>query len=339
MKKVASVSLYVALLAISAWAPAAAQSSLELAKKEGKVVWYSSLSLRVAQNICNLFNAKKLGVECVLHRDGSDKLFARWRQEAKAGLHIADIVHTSEIGHFVSLQKEEALLKYRPKEGDRIDPNFMDKEGFWAVVRASVYVPIYNTIRVKENEAPQSWVDFLDPKWKDGKLVHAHPAYSGFVSIGLAAMVKQFGWEFFDKLAAQKPRIVQSAVDATNFVVRGEALMSVGGTGYESFGAIRKGEPVQFIYPKEGVPFIVSPQAILAKAPHPNAAKVFTDFTLSKEVQQIFANEGLYVGHPDVSYPKGLAPLKDLKLMVVSPDEAVKMNKPVEDNFRKKFGV
>ncbi len=339
MKKTSLVPLCAVLLALFTWAPVRAQSTLELAKKEGKVVWYSSVSLRVAQNICNLFNAKKLGVECVLHRDGSDKLFSRWRQEAKAGLHIADIIHTSEIGHFVSLQKEEALLKYRPKEADRIDPNFMDKDSYWAVVRASVYIPIYNTIRVKENEAPQSWLDFLDPKWKDGKLVHAHPAYSGFVSIGLAALVKQFGWEFFDKLAAQKPRIVQSAIDATNFVVRGEALMSVGGTGYESFSAIRKGEPAQFISPKEGVPFVVSPQAILAKAPHPNAAKIFTDFIFSKEVQETFASEGLYVGHPDVKYPKGLTPLKDLKLMVVSPDEAVKMNKPVEDNFRKKFGV
>jgi len=329
----------VALLAVLAWSPAGAQSTLELAKKEGKVVWYSSISLRVAQNICNLFNSKKLGVECVLHRDGSDKLFGRWRQEAKAGLHIADIIHTSEIGHFVSLQKEEAILKYRPKEAERIDPNFMEKDGHWAVVRASVYAPIYNATRVKENEVPKSWLDFLDPKWKDGKLVHAHPAYSGFVSIGLIALVKQFGWEFFDKLAAQKPRIVQSAIDTTLFVVRGEALMSAGGTGYESFTAIRKGEPVKFVNPKEGLPFIVSPQAILAKAPHPNAAKVFTDFTLSKEAQQIFADQGLYVGHPDVTYPKGLTPLKDLKLMVVSPEESIKMNKLVEDNFRKKFGV
>lgn len=339
MRKGIRVPLSVALLAVFAWAPAAAQSTLDLAKKEGKVVWYSSASLRVAQKICNLFNDKKLGVECVLHRDGSDKLFSRWRQEARAGLHIADVLHTSDVGHFVSLKKEAELLKYRPKEAERIDPNFMDKEGFWGVARASVYIPIYNTTRVKENEAPQSWLDFLDPKWKDGKLVHAHPAYSGFVSIGLAALVKQFGWEFLDKLAAQKPRIVQSAIDTTTFVVRGEALMSVGGTGYESFVAIRKGEPVKFLSLKEGLPFIVSPQAILAKAPHPNAAKIFTDFTYTKEVQQIFANEGLYVGHPDVSYPKGLTPLKELKLMVVPPEEAVKMNKPVEDNFRRKFGV
>ena len=115
--------------------------------------------------------------------------------------------------------------------------------------------------------------------------------------------------------------------------------MSVGGTGYTSAVAIKKGEPIKQILPKEGLPFIVSPQAILAKAPHPNAAKVLVDWLFTREAQQVMVDEGLYVGQPDVEYPKWQTPLKEIKLLVVPEDEAVEMRKPVLENFRAKFGV
>ncbi len=338
MKKLRILILCMALLVGFVTAPAAAQEVMELAKKEGKVVWYSSIALPIAQELCNLFNAKNLGIECVLHRSGSGKLFRRLLQEARAGIYNADVLHTSNIGHFVTLRQEKAIIPYRPKGIERFDPHFLEEEGYWTVLRASVYIPAYNTTKVKPEEVPKSWLEFLDPKWQ-GKLVNAHPGYSGFVSVGMAALVKLFGWDFFHKLAAQQPRIVQSAVDATTFVVRGEALMSAGGTGYQTFEAIQKGEPIQYIYPKEGVPFIASPQAILAKAPHPNAAKVFSDWLFSKEAQQVLANHGLYVGHPEVKYPESLVPLKDLKLIVLTPEESVEMRKPIRDKFREEFGV
>ena len=339
MKRLDRVWLATLLALLFASYPAGAQDTLQLAKKEGKVVWYSSASLSLSQKLCNAFNAKNLGVECVLHRDGSGKLYTRLQQEAKAGIHNADVFHTSSIGHFVNLRKEKGLLAYRPKGSEKLDKNFIEKDGHWAVVRASVYGPSYNTTKIKEGEAPKSWRDFLDPKWGDRKLVNAHPGYSGFVSVGMTALVKLFGWEFFDKLAGQKPIVVQSALDTVNYVVRGEAWMSVGGTAYSSAVAIKKGEPIKHVMPREGVPFIVSPQAILAKAPHPNAAKVLVDWLFSKEAQQVMVDEGLYVGHPGVEYPKWQTPLKDVKLLVVPEDEAVKMRKPILDNFRAKFGV
>ncbi len=339
MRKHFVLSLSAVFIFVLVSLPLRAQNTMETAKKEGKVVWYSSASLSLSQKICNTFNEKKLGIECVLHRSGSGKLYSRWRQEAKAGIHAVDVFHTSNIGHFVSMRKQKAIIKYRPEGLDKFNENFIGPDGYWAVVRASVYVPAYNTNKVKDSEAPKSWLDFLDPKWKGKKLVNAHPSYSGFVSVGLTALIKQFGWEFFDKLAAQQPIIVQSVLDTISYVGRGEALMSGGGPGYASAVAIKKGEPIRHIFPKEGVPFIVSPQAILAKAPHPNAAKVFSDWLFSKEAQDMFVEDGVYSGHPDVEYPKWQTPLKDVKLMIIPPEEAVKMRKPIRDNFRKKFGV
>jgi iron(III) transport system substrate-binding protein len=338
MKRIYTAFLLATLLALSPWSRVTAQSTLDLAKKEGKVVWYSSASLPLSTQVCNLFNSKGLGVECILHRDGSAPIYNRYVQEARAGIYTADVLHTSSIGHFVTLSANGELIKYQPQGTAQMDKNFLDKDHFWSVARASVYIPVYNTTKVKENEVPKSWLDFADPKWR-GKLVHAHPNYSGFVSGGLSALVKKFGWEIMDKLAAAKPRVVQSAIDTTTFVVRGEAHMSMGGTGYEPFVQMKKGEPIKYIYPQEGVPFIVSPSGILAKAPHPNAAKVFSDFLFSREAQQLLANTGVYVANPNVEYPKEMVPLKNVRLLPLSAEEAVKMRKPVADAFRQKFGV
>ena len=134
------------------------------------------------------------------------------------------------------------------------------------------------------------------------------------------------------------PAIVQSSVDTTAYIVRGEAL--AGATGlYNDFDPMKAGEPIKVIFPPKGVPFIPSAQAIFAKAPHPNAAKVFTDWLFSTEAQQLLVNHGLYSGDPDVKYPKGLTPLNEIKLIIVSPEESVKMRDPVRERFRKDFGV
>lgn len=334
-KYLVEAAAVVAFAASSAWAA----GDLAAAKKEGKVVWYSSLSLPIAQELCNTFNQNKVGFECVLHRSGSGKLFTRWLQEAKSNIYEADVLHTSNPGHFVQLQKEGALIKYRPKGAEKFPNEFKEAEGHWTVLRSFVYIPAYNKTKIKASDVPKSWLDLLDPKWADGKLVNAHPSYSGAVSTGMAMLVKKFGWEFMDKLAAQKPRVVQSAVDTTTYLVRGEALLASGSGSYVNFNAKKKGEPIEMIVPKEGVPFISSPQAIFKKAPHPNAAKIFSDWLFSLEAQQILADRGLYVGHSDVKYPAGLVPLSKLKLMTLDPEEGSKMTKPIRDAFRKKFGV
>jgi iron(III) transport system substrate-binding protein len=113
----------------------------------------------------------------------------------------------------------------------------------------------------------------------------------------------------------------------------------LGGLGSEVYGAIKKGEPLKGIYPAEGLPFIASPNAILVKAPHPNAARVFTDWLFSTEAQQLMANEGLYSGDPKVKYPEDQVPLGKIKLLTISPDKSLQMDKPIKERFRLKFGV
>jgi iron(III) transport system substrate-binding protein len=94
------------------------------------------------------------------------------------------------------------------------------------------------------------------------------------------------------------------------------------------------------VYPKEGVPLVVSPTAIAAFAPRPNAAKLFTDYTFTKEVQQVLADtEGLYTGHPEVTYPADKPKLGELKLLTADPEELEKRSEEIKRRFVEFFGA
>jgi len=317
---------------------AGASAGMREAKKEGSILWYSSLGLPIAQAVCNLYNSKKTGIKCILHRSGSGKLYRRYLQESKGGIYKADVIHTSNLGHFLNMKAKKILVKYVPKGTGNFNPKFKTDHKYWTILRASMQVPFYNTKRVKASEVPKSRMDLIDPKWMK-RIVHSHPSYSGFVTNAMINIVNLHGWDYYKKMAALKPKIMQSALGGIAIVATGEADVGAGTPLYGLFAAIQKGEPVQMIIPTEGVPLITSPNSVLAKAPHPNAARVFTDFLFSKETQQLLANMFLHVGHPGVKYPKGLPALNKFKLMTISGKELKKKNKPTRKMFRRLFGV
>jgi iron(III) transport system substrate-binding protein len=327
----------VLLLAV---APACAQDPrLEAAKKEGKVVWYTSLALPSAEKVAKLFEAAYPGIKVEVHRSGSERILGRVMQELKANIKNADVVHTSDAGHFVMFKEKGLLLKYTPAGVDAFPAGFKDKDGYYYGLRATVSAIAYNTKTVSAAEAPRTWKDLLDPKWK-GKLVTAHPGYSGVITTHVAALVNLHGWDYFKQLAQNKLMLVQSAVDPSGVVASGERPVAVNGGDYTFYQTKKKGNPVEIVYPKEGVPLIVSPTAIMSFAPHPNASKLFTDFTFSREIQQVMADsEGLYTGHPDVKYPADKPKLSDLKLLTTEPEELEKRGEEIRKRFVEIFGA
>lgn len=338
MKPLAAV---VSLLFVTvATGPASAQDArLEAAKKEGKVVWYTSLALTSSENVAKMFEAAYPGVKVEVHRTGSQRILQRVMQELQANIKNVDVVHTSDAGHYVFFKQKNLLAKYSPPGVEGFPAGFKDRDGYWYALRATVTVIAYNTRVVSAAEAPKTWKDLLDPKWKN-KLVTAHPGYSGVIATHVLALVHLFGWDYFKALAQNHPMLVQSAVDPSGVVASGERPVAVNGGDYTFYQVKKKGNPVEIVYPKEGVPLVVSPTAITAFAPHPNAARLFTDFTFRREVQQALADtEGLYTGHPDVTYPADKPKLSDLKLLTVAPDELEKRNEELKKTFVEFFGA
>jgi len=329
-----------AAISIVVAAPASAQDArLEAAKKEGKVVWYTSLALPTAEKIGKLFEAAYPGIKVEVQRTGSQRILQRVMQEMQANLKLVDVIHTSDAGHFVLLKEKKLLMKYTPPGVDAFPAGFKDKDGYYFTLRATVNVIAYNTKLVPAAEAPKGWKDLLEPKWR-GKMVTAHPGYSGVISTHVLALVQLYGWDYFKQLAQNKLMLVQSAVDPAGVVASGERQVAVDGGDYYYYQMKKKGNPIEVVYPKEGVPLVVSPTAIASFAPHPNAAKLFTDFTFSRELQQVMADsEGLYTGHPEVKYPADKPKLSDLKLLTVDPEELEKRNEEIKTKFVEFFGA
>jgi iron(III) transport system substrate-binding protein len=312
---------------------------LEAAKKEGKVVWYTSLVLPSAEKVAKLFEAAYPGIKVEVNRTGSQRILQRVMQELSANIKNVDVIHTSDAGHYVLFKEKNLLAKYTPAGVEKFPAGFKDKDGYYYGLRATVTAIFYNPKAVPAAEAPKGWKDLLDPRWK-GKMVTAHPGYSGVIANHVLALVHLYGWDYFKALAENKLMIVQSANDPPTVVASGERVVAVDGGEYSAYKLKKKGNPIEIVYPREGVPLVVSPTAITAFAPHPNAARLFTDFSFTREVQQVMADsEGLYTGHPDVKYPADKPKLSDLHLLTVTAEELEKRNEEIKKRFVELFGA
>jgi iron(III) transport system substrate-binding protein len=164
------LSLVVAALVISVVCVplAGAQDArvVDAAKKEGKVVWYTSLVLPSAEKVAKLFEAAYPGIKVEVHRTGSQRILQRVMQELQANIKNVDVIHTSDAGHFVLLKDKKLLMPYTPVGIDKFPASFKDKDGYYFGLRATVNSIVYNTKLVAAAEAPKSWKDLLDPKWK-----------------------------------------------------------------------------------------------------------------------------------------------------------------------------
>jgi len=327
------------LAMVSARARAQDARVVESARKEGKVVWYTSLVLTSAEKVAKQFETAYPGIKVEVHRTGSERILQRVMQELKASIKNVDVVHTSDAGHFVLFKEQKLLAKYTPGGVDAFPAGFKDKDGYYYGLRATVNCIAYNTKAVPAAEAPKTWKDLLDPRWK-GKLVTAHPGYSGVIATHVLALVNLLGWDYFKQLSQNQLMIVQSANDPSTVVSSGERPVAVDGGDYSFYQQKKKGNPVEMVYPKEGVPLVVSPTAITSFAPHPNAARLFTDFSFGRELQQFLADsEGLYTGHAEVKYPADKPKLSELKLLPVDPAELLKRNEEIKKRFVEFFGA
>ncbi len=331
-------ALLIILAAVLAAGPAWAQG-VDEARREGKVVWYTASALPVAERIAKLFEQAHPGIKVEVHRSGSERILQRLMQEVASGIKNADVVNSSDVGHYVLLKKKGLLARYVPAGAERFAESFRDPDGLAFGWRAYPVVISYNTKLVPAAEAPKSWKDLLDPKWK-GKLVTAHPGYSGTIVSQVLALANLYGWDYWKRLAEQKPLLVQSAFDPGQVVAAGERAVGVNGVEYFLYTERKKGNPIGIVYPTDGAPLIISSSAITRFAPHPAAARLFTDFIFTREVLQYLADaEGLYVPDPAVTYPPDKPKLGDLKLLPVSPEEMERRTDEIKKRFVELFGA
>jgi len=321
-------------------ATAVTPALVEAAKKEGKLACYTSVDLPLAERIAKSFEAKYPGIVVRVERTGAERVFQRIGQEYASRIYAVDAVNSSDAAHFIVWKRDGILASFVPEDVARHYPaDHKDPDGTFASFRVSLSAVGYNTNLVRPEDAPKSFGDLLDPKWL-GKIVKAHPAYSGTIMTATFQIVRELGWEYFEKLARQKVMQVQSATDPPKKLALGERAIMADGGEYNLFQIKEAGGPVELVYPTEGIPTVVGPNAIFKNAPNPNAARLFQCYCFSAECQQLIVDfGGLRSMHPQVKEKAGRRPFRDIKTMKEDAAGVEKMSEEIKARYSKLFGV
>ena len=313
---------------------------IEAAKKEGKVIFYTAMDLQFAERLGRSFEQKYPGISARVERSGAERVFQRIGQEYASNIHSVDVVNTSDQAHVILWKRNGWLAQYIPEEVAKFyDKKFFDPEGFELVTRVLVSPFGINTSLVKMEDAPKSFADLLDPKW-NGKMVKAHPAYSGTIMNSTYQTAQVMGWGYFEKLAKQNIMQVQSATDTPKRIALGERAIMIDGAGYLVIRDKEAGKPVDVIYPAEGTPLATSPSVLMKAAPNPNAAKLFHNWMHSREGQQILIDYARqYSPHSQAVEKPGVRKLSEIKLMVEDPEAIEKGADEVKRRYTEIFKV
>jgi iron(III) transport system substrate-binding protein len=299
-KRPAAWLSFVAALLFCGRAQAADDMLYQAAKKEGTVVWYTSLIINQAvRPLVAAFNKKYPGIEVQYSRGDSGPNAIKVLDEARAGKVQGDVF--DGIATTPPLLKAGLVEKFVPTDVDKYPAASRDPEGRWNALVVYFLTPGINTDLVGKNEIKTAQ-DLLNPKWK-GKIAWGTEPSSGapaYVGAVLMSMGRDKGMAFLRALAKQD--VVN--VDATNRAVLDQVILGQYAIALSIFNhhadiSAKKGAPVAWLK-VEPIPAPFHSIGLVKNAPHPNAAKLLIDFLLSEEGQRAFANVGYLPAMPSV---------------------------------------
>jgi iron(III) transport system substrate-binding protein len=312
---------------------------LAAARKEGSVTWYiAHVDTETAEQLGHRFTEENPGVAVSVIRTTGQVAYQRLLLEIKNQAPQCDVFSTSDIAQMPELRERNQLLHYEPPNGAGLLPEFLNLSdpGWYYANSATNHFIIYNTRKVSAQDAPRRWTDLLDPRWKN-QVALPHPAFSGCGGVWALALRKAYGWEFFEKLAANNPRIGRSFGDPVTLITAGECLVGPGPAN-TAFPALEKGNPIGIAYPEDGCSLCVAPSAIPATAPHPNAARLFLNWLLSDEYSQLALDRGSEALRPGLAQKPGHVGVDQLKLLHLSVAEIRAGVPEVIEQWRDTFG-
>jgi iron(III) transport system substrate-binding protein len=271
----------------------------EGAKREGKLVWYTTLAAEQNKQIANAFEKKYAGVNVETFRTGSSALAQRLLTEAKARRHIADAVETTPPG-LMTFRDSQLLLPYTsphlatfPEDAKERAPRNLV---YWTTVRESYVGFAYNTRFLKAADAAKNFDGLTRPALRDNMAIAGED--TGARIIG--AMIKAKGEAFAKRLKEQNMRMHMMAGSAlTQLVAAGEIFASPSQFYSATNVAAKRGAPLAWL-PMDLVPTSAGGAAVYVNAPRPHAALLFAEFLLSPDGQKLY--EELFFGSAQKDY-------------------------------------
>ena len=309
---------------------ASAQTQEQLvagAKKEGALVVYASATAQQLQMYFAAFNKRYPFIKTEFFRTGKQKLVSKILLEEQTKQRIADIIHTSVIETNI-IKKKNGLSRYVPREASVLPSQYKDPEGFWTSAYASGTLVGYNSRQVKRAEAPKRYEDLLDPRWKNSIAIDVNKIE------WFAMLLKLKGRPFMEKLAAQKPVPQNGNTLVLQLLAAGEFPISAGVYEYSVDDMKTKGAPVDWVGLEPVITYTVA-VSLPSQPPHPYAAKLFIEWLLSKEGQEVVNQYGRVPIRDDVESRYGKI-LKQHKLLMTDVDLGQR-EVEINEAFRKLF--
>jgi iron(III) transport system substrate-binding protein len=268
------------------------------AKEEGRLVAYLAMNAADAVSLQTSFERKFPQIKVDLVRAGAPAMLQRILTEHRGGKTFADVVLGFGFIHY-ELGQQKLLDRYDSPERQNYVQQFKDNDGFWTNAFPIVHTIAYNPKMTATTELPLRYTDLLLPKWK-GKL-----GMNANNIMFLAAMMSHFGKEqgadFLHRLAAQAPQVRSGGTLLATLVAAGEfpLAFSINENNVENFK--QKGAPIDWVRLVDPLYGELVPIGIMAGAPHPNSARLFIDYLLSKEGQELVRNLGKIPARGDVT--------------------------------------
>ncbi len=311
---------------------------LAKARAEGELTWYvSQMDGPTAEGVGRAFR-DKTGVKVNVIRITTQVGYQRVRQELRSQAMICDVLSTTDIGQYLTLKKQNELAAITPLGVAALRPDFrsFNASGAYYPTFAGEVILARNTNAVPEAIAPKTWTDLLNPRWK-GKITVGHPAFSGYSGNWTVLMLKAHGRQFLEALAKQDPLVSRSIIDTVTMLNSGERMVGVSPSA-SVIDSKARGNPVEIIYPEDGAVLMIAPSAVLAKAPHPSAARAFFDFMFTPEYTGLVVKSGSISLRPDVPPAPGSLSLDQVKTIQATEQQAVvDLPKAIEE-WRDIFG-
>jgi len=328
---VSLASVGAGVAAAPAWAADSSGSSMAndpaliaAAQKEGQVVWYTSQIIDQFVRPAAIAFEKKYGIKVNYVRADSNDIVLRLLNEGKAGQVDADVFDGSSV--VAPLKRQNLVAKWVPPSAIRFGKRLYDPEGYWAATNLFVFTAGYNTSLIPAAEAPKTFADLLDPKWKNKMTWNATATMSGaagFIANVVTTMGEEKGRAYLRKLAQQNILDVQmSARQVLDQVIAGESEIGLNIFNYHALISAEQGAPVAWI-PMQPAEVVLCVVSVTKDAPHPNAGKLLTEFYVGKEGQQILRDANYIPADP--SMPPLVPSLRPdgvtLKTVYFSPEQ------------------
>jgi iron(III) transport system substrate-binding protein len=267
-------------------------------------------------------------------------VFQRIGEEEEIRLYEVDVVCSTDASHFIHWKRDGLLEPFVPEDAAKhLASEQVDVDGMYATLFALLSPIGYNTNLVKPQDAPKSFADLLDPRWK-GRIVKGRPDYSGTILTATFQIARDLGWSYFEKLAQQSVMQVLSALEPPKKLALGESAVQADGSEPNLLLLKNQGAPVEPVYPTEGTPLITAPSAIFRSTPHPNAARLFQSFLFSAEAQQLLVDASALCSFHTLSKEKPeRRPLSTIKLMKSDPAAMEAQREEIKARYSRLFGV